>query len=190
MSVSWTPKQLEAIDIKGKNILVAAAAGSGKTAVLVERIIRMISDTENPVSVDRLLVLTFTDAAATEMKRKIADAIDKKLEESPNDVWLKEQAVKVNSACISTIHSFCRRIITNNSHLTNLPSDFSLIDETENKILEERAIDAVMESYYSRIDKKDGFRSLVMGWSEVKGDNNLREIVSNLHNLSRSFSNP
>ncbi len=190
MSVCWTPKQLEAIDAKGKNILVAAAAGSGKTAVLVERIIRMISDKENPVSVDRLLVLTFTDAAATEMKRKIAAAIDKKLEDSPDDVWLKEQAIKVNSACISTIHSFCRRIITNNSHLTNLPSDFSLIDETENKILEERAIDAVMESYYSRIDKKDGFRSLVMGWSEVKGDNNLRELVSSLHNLSRSFSSP
>lgn len=190
MSVCWTPKQLEAIETRGKNILVSAAAGSGKTAVLVERIIRMISDKENPVSIDRLLVLTFTDAAASEMKRKIAAAIDKKLDENPNDAWLKEQSIKVNSACISTIHSFCNRIITNNSHLTNLPSNFSLIDETENKILKERAIDAVMESYYSKIDTKDGFRSLVTGWSEVKGDNNLRSIISNLHNLSRSFASP
>ena len=124
MSVNWTQQQLDAIESRGGNILVAAAAGSGKTAVLVERIIRMITDTENPVSIDRLLVLTFTDAAAAEMKRKISAAIDKKLEEYPDDEWLRQQSIRVGSACISTIHSFCRRIITNNAHLTDLPSDF------------------------------------------------------------------
>lgn len=190
MSVQWTSKQLEAIEARGENILVSAAAGSGKTAVLVERIIRLISDSENPVSVDRLLILTFTEAAAAEMKRKIAEAIDKKIDEEPDNPIMKEQAVKLHSSCISTIHSFCNRIITNNSHLTNLPSDFSLIDETENKILLERAIDTVMESYYSRIDKKDGFRALVTGWSDVKGDSNLRSIVANLYNMSVSFANP
>ena len=103
-SVNWTKEQTAAIETHGCNILVAAAAGSGKTAVLVERIIRMICDTKNPVSVDRLLVLTFTSAAAAEMKRKIAAAIDKKLAEFPDNDWLREQSVKVNSACISTIH--------------------------------------------------------------------------------------
>ena len=190
MSVKWTEKQLEAINYDGENILVSAAAGSGKTAVLVERIIRKITDESNPVSIDKLLVLTFTEAAASEMKRKIADAINKKLDEDPDNKWLREQAIKVPSAAISTIHAFCSRIITNNAHLTDLPADFSLIENTENKLLQRQAVDTVMESYYSRIDKKDGFRQLVMGYSDVKNDENIRELVINLHNVSRSLAYP
>ena len=190
MSVKWTEKQLEAINYDGENILVSAAAGSGKTAVLVERIIRIITDEKNPVSVDRLLVLTFTEAAASEMKRKIADAIGKKLEEEPDNKWLKEQSIKVSSAAISTIHAFCSRIISNNAHLTDLPADFSLIEETENKLLQRQAVDFVMESYYSRIDKKDGFRELVMGLSDIKSDENIRGLIINLHNASRALAYP
>lgn len=190
MSVNWTKQQLEAISARSGNILVAAAAGSGKTAVLVERIIRIITDAENPVSVDRLLVLTFTEAAASEMKRKIAAAIDKKLEENPDNEWLREQSIKVGSACISTIHAFCSRILSNNAHLTDLPSDFSLIDDTENKVLQAKALDAVMESYYNHIDKKDGFRNLVMGWGGIKGDESLRETIIKLHDFSRSLAYP
>ncbi len=190
MSVKWTEKQLEAIEYNGENILVSAAAGSGKTAVLVERIIRKIMDEKNPVSIDRLLVLTFTEAAASEMKRKIADAINKKLEEDPDNKWLKEQAIKVSSASISTIHAFCSRIITNNAHLTDLPADFSLIENTENKLLQRQAVDHVMESYYSRIDKKEGFSELVMGLSDIKSDENIRELIINLHNVSRSLAYP
>ncbi len=190
MSVKWTEKQLEAITSRGENILVSAAAGSGKTAVLVERIIRIITDENNPVSIDRLLVLTFTEAAASEMKRKIAEAINKKLEENPESKWLKEQAIKVSSASISTIHAFCSRIITNNAHLTDLPADFSLVDNTENKVLQRQAVDFVMENYYSRIDKKAGFRELVLGWSDIKGDENIRQLIVRLHNLSRSLAYP
>ena len=190
MAINWTDEQLEAITAKGSNILVAAAAGSGKTAVLVERIIRMITDDENPVSVDNLLVLTFTEAAASEMRRKIADAIDKKLTEYPDSAWLKEQSIRVGSASISTIHAFCNRIISNNVHLTNLPSDFSLIDETENQVLRANALDTVLESYYSRIDKKPAFRELVHGWGGIKGDDALREIVLKLHDFSRSLAYP
>lgn len=190
MEVKWTDQQLEAIETRGGNILVAAAAGSGKTAVLVERIIRMITDSKNPVSIERLLVLTFTDAAASEMKRKVSDAIDKKLAQDPDNKWLREQSIKVGSASISTIHSFCSRIITNNVHLTDLPADFSLIDDTENEVLRGAALDAVLESYYSRIDKKDGFRQLVMGWGGIKGDDSLRELVLTLHDFSRSLAYP
>ena len=182
-SVNWTNEQTAAIETHGCNILVAAAAGSGKTAVLVERIIRMICDTKNPVSVDRLLVLTFTSAAAAEMKRKIAAAIDKKLAEFPDNDWLREQSVKVNSACISTIHSFCSRIIGNNAHLTDLPSDYSIItDETENDILKNRALDDVLEEYYRRIDKKNGFRELVLSCG-VQNDKELREIILKLYDF-------
>ncbi len=190
MSVQWTKEQLDAIEARGGNILVAAAAGSGKTAVLVERIIRRITDEKNPVSVDRLLVLTFTDAAAAEMKRKIAAAIDKKLEENPDNEWLREQSIKVNSACISTIHSFCSRIIVNNAHLTDLPADFSLIDTTENDVLLHKALDDVLESYYSRIDKKQSFAELVTGWGGIKGDDALREKILKLHSFSRSLAYP
>ncbi len=190
MAVNWTPEQIKAIETHGGNILVAAAAGSGKTAVLVERIIRMITDAKNPVSVDKLLVLTFTDAAAAEMKRKISAAIEEKLEQDPDNKYLHEQSIKVGSAAISTIHSFCNRIISNNVHLTDLPPDFSLIDEVENKVLQSRAVDAVLESYYEKIDKKDGFRQLVTGWGGVKSDDYLRETVVKLHDFSRSLAYP
>lgn len=189
-SVNWTKEQTAAIETHGCNILVAAAAGSGKTAVLVERIIRMICDTKNPVSMDRLLVLTFTSAAAAEMKRKIAAAIDKKLAEFPDNDWLREQSVKVNSACISTIHSFCSRIIGNNAHLTDLPSDYSIItDETENDILKNRALDDVLEEYYRRIDKKNGFRELVLSCG-VQNDKELREIILKLYDFTQSLAYP
>ncbi len=190
MAVNWTPEQIKAIETHGGNILVAAAAGSGKTAVLVERIIRMITDVKNPVSVDKLLVLTFTDAAAAEMKRKISAAIEEKLEQDPDNKYLHEQSIKVGSAAISTIHSFCNRIISNNVHLTDLPPEFSLIDEVENKVLQSRAVDAVLESYYEKIDKKEGFRQLVTGWGGVKSDDYLRETVVKLHDFSRSLAYP
>ena len=162
--MQWTEQQWEAITARGENLLVAAAAGSGKTAVLVERIIRRITDKEQPVDVDRLLVLTFTEAAAGEMKRKIADALEAARRAAPEDRWLAKQCMLVHSAQISTIHAFCKTILQNYIHKTDLPADFSIIDETENEVLRRRALDAVMESYYRRIEKKTGFRELVLGY--------------------------
>ncbi len=190
MAVNWTDEQLSAIETKGGNILVAAAAGSGKTAVLVERLIRKITDKENPVSIDKFLLLTFTEAAASEMRRKISDAIDKKLSENPDDEYLKEQSIKVGSAAISTIHAFCSRILSNNAHLTNLPVGFSLIDATENEVLKAQALNDILESYYANIDKKQGFRELVTGWGGIKGDDYLRETILKIHNFSRSLAYP
>lgn len=190
MSVNWTPEQLRAIKEKGSNILVAAAAGSGKTAVLVERIIRRICDAENPVPVDRLLVLTFTEAAASEMKRKIADAISKRIKDEPQNAYLREQGILVHSAHISTIHAFCKSIIQNNIHHTTLPSDFTLIDDTENSVLRNQALDSVLERYYEKIEKKDGFRDLTVGYGGIKSDDNLRSTVLKLHDFVRSLAYP
>ena len=114
MSVSWTDEQLCAITGRNQTILTAAGAGSGKTAVLVERIIRLI--TEDEIDIDRLLVVTFTNAAATEMKEKIIDAINKKMDEDPHNNHLKKQLSLINKAQICTIHSFCFDIIRNNFH--------------------------------------------------------------------------
>ena len=111
MSVAWTEDQKKVIDTRGKNLLVSAAAGSGKTAVLVERIIRILTDADHPVDVDRLLIVTFTEAAAAEMKERIRGAIEKELENRPEDVHLQRQATLIHSAQITTIHSFCLSVI-------------------------------------------------------------------------------
>ncbi len=190
MGVQWTKEQLEAIQARGSNILVAAAAGSGKTAVLVERIIQRICDEKEPVSVDRLLVLTFTEAAAAEMKRKIANAIYERLQQEPENPWLQKQNTLVHSAHISTIHSFCKTMIQNNIHQTQIPTDFSLIDPAENEMLRNQALDKVLERYYQRIGKKEAFRDLAIGYGGIKSDENLRSTVLSLHTFVRSLAYP
>ena len=107
MGVSWTKEQQQVIDLRKRNILVSAAAGSGKTAVLVARIIQMITDDEHPVDIDRLLIVTFTNAAAAEMRERIGAAIEKALEEQPESEHLQRQLTLLHNAQITTIDSFC-----------------------------------------------------------------------------------
>ena len=190
MAVAWTKEQLEAIEARGSNILVAAAAGSGKTAVLVERIIRRICDETDPVSVDRLLVLTFTEAAAAEMKRKIAQAIYERLQQEPETPRLREQNLLVHSAHISTIHSFCKTMLQNNIHETSLPTEFTLIEPAENEMLLKQALDRVLERYYKRIGKKHAFRDLAVGYGGIKSDDDLRNTVLSLLHFVRSLAYP
>lgn len=125
MGVSWTKEQQQVIGLRNRNILVSAAAGSGKTAVLVERILTMIMDRAHPVDIDRLLIVTFTNAAAGEMKERIRNAIGKKLAEEPGNIHLQRQLTLVHHAQITTIHSFCRHVIGNYFHTIDL--DLSLI---------------------------------------------------------------
>ena len=106
-NVKWTEDQQRAIDLRYKKILVSAAAGSGKTAVLVERIIKIITDDLNPVDIDKLLIVTFTNAAAAEMRERIGEAINKKIKENPNSRNLQKQLILLNKSSISTLHSFC-----------------------------------------------------------------------------------
>ncbi|MBQ2035625.1 MAG: UvrD-helicase domain-containing protein, partial [Peptococcaceae bacterium] len=108
---SWTTEQQKAIDIRDKSLLVAAAAGSGKTAVLVERIIQMISDESRPVQLDSLLVVTFTNAAAAEMKERIGAAIQKQLLDNPMSGHLYQQSLLLQKAQITTLHSFCLELV-------------------------------------------------------------------------------
>ena len=130
--MEWTKEQKQAIDFRGdKSVLLAAAAGSGKTAVLVQRIIEKIKDKENPVSVSELVVLTFTEAAASEMKRKIQRAIKKALAEDPKNKHLKRQSLLVHSAAISTVDAFCKARLKEFVHQTDLPAEFSIVSQTE-----------------------------------------------------------
>lgn len=186
--MDWTTQQKEAIEYRGKNILLAAAAGSGKTAVLVQRIIELIIN--DNVSVNELLVLTFTDAAAGEMREKIKKAIYKALNENPENQHLQKQRLLIHSANISTIHSFCLNLLKSNIHMTDLPVDFTLAGELENKIMIKEALDNVLERYYCIIDKDSSFADLVTGYGGIKNDNDLRETVTKLHEFSRSMPYP
>ena len=151
-NVKWTDEQKQAIYEKNTNILVAAAAGSGKTAVLVERIINKIIN--DNVDIDKLLVVTFTNAAASEMKQRVLDAIYKKLNENPENENLQKQILLLNKANICTIDSFCLDVVRNNFfELKNVSPNFRIADTAEIDILEQEVIEDIFEQKYDNQDK-------------------------------------
>ena len=185
---NWTEEQLSAINTRKCNLLVAAAAGSGKTAVLVERIIKMITHKDNPVSIDRLLVVTFTNAAATEMRERIGDAISKELEKTPNSSLLQRQLALLGKASITTMHSFCLDVIKNNFHTIDLDPNFRIGDETECELLKQEIIEALFENRYDEDDEE--FLNLVEAYGGGKDDLKLQNIVLELYTFSMSGPNP
>uniref|UniRef100_UPI004057C93F helicase-exonuclease AddAB subunit AddA n=1 Tax=Agathobacter sp. TaxID=2021311 RepID=UPI004057C93F len=151
--MKWTTEQQQVIDIRNRNILVSAAAGSGKTAVLVERIIQKITAKENPVDIDRLLVVTFTKAAAAEMRERIGAAIEKKLEENPEDENLKKQQTLLHNAQITTIDSFCLFVVRNYFEEIDLEPNFRIADQGEIKLLEMDVLNNVFEAEYAKAEQ-------------------------------------
>ncbi|WP_288222497.1 helicase-exonuclease AddAB subunit AddA [uncultured Clostridium sp.] len=183
-STKWTEDQLKAINTRNCNLLVAAAAGSGKTAVLVERIIRIITNEDNPIDIDRLLVVTFTSAAAAEMRERIADAISKALEVNPNSKVLQRQLTLLSRANITTMHSFCLDVIKNYYHIINLDPTFRIADETENTLLKLEVINDMFEDYYENED--EDFKRLIDAYSTSRDDERLKEIILDLYRFSMS----
>lgn len=177
----WTDEQLSAITTRSCNLLVAAAAGSGKTAVLVERIIKIITNEESPVDIDRLLVVTFTSAAAAEMRERIANAISKRLDENPTSKNLQKQLTLLNRSNIMTIHSFCLDVIKNNFHKIDLDPSFRICDQTEGILLKMEIIDELFDDKYDEEDKE--FLKFVEAFSNYKTDNSLKELVLSLYNF-------
>ena len=180
----WTNEQLSAIKTRNCNLLVAAAAGSGKTAVLVERIIKIITDEENPVDIDKLLVVTFTNAAAAEMRERIANAISKALDENPDSKNLQNQLTLLNRANITTMHSFCLDVIRNNFHKIDLDPSFRIGDQTETILIKSDVIEELFEDRYDNDDQE--FIDLVEAFSSYKSDDNLKELILNLYNFIMS----
>ena len=187
-SPKWTLEQQSVIDSRNSNLLVAAAAGSGKTAVLVERIIQMITDKENPIDIDKLLVVTFTNAAASEMRERIGDAIGKALDKNPENTHLQNQLVLLNKASITTIHSFCLEVIKSNFHKINLDPNFRIGDTTECTILKNEALEDVFEELYK--SKDQGFLNLVESYSEKRGDNELQNIILSIYSFAMASPDP
>lgn len=133
--MAWTKEQESAINARGCSVLVSAAAGSGKTSVLVERLVRILSDSENRVPADRMIVVTFTKDAAAEMKQRLTRALSELIENEPENQWLNEQQLLLQSAKISTIHSFCFELIRDNIQELELSGSFRIMDETEYKLM-------------------------------------------------------
>ena len=140
MGVQWTKEQQKVIDLRNSNILVSAAAGSGKTAVLVERIITRLTKDASPLDVDRLLIVTFTEAAAAEMKERIGAALEKALEQEPENLHLQKQATLIHTAKIMTIHSFCLSVIRDYFHTIDLDPGFRIAEEGELKLLRQDVV--------------------------------------------------
>ena len=172
----WSEEQLRAIETKGKNLLVSAAAGSGKTSVLVERIIRRILSGD--FDVDRLLVVTFTKAAAAEMRERIEAALQAQLEKTPESGRLQRQLVLLSNASISTIDSFCQNVIRQNFHAIDLDPKFRLANEQELAILRQEVLEALFEREYDA--KEPAFLDFVERYASEKGDAVLYEIVLRL----------
>ncbi|WP_195469519.1 helicase-exonuclease AddAB subunit AddA [Clostridium sp. D43t1_170807_H7] len=183
-ATKWTNEQLQAIETRRCNLLVAAAAGSGKTAVLVERIIRIITDEENPVDIDKLLVVTFTSAAASEMRERIAAAISKALEKSPNSKNLQRQLTLLGRANITTMHSFCLDVIKNYFYTIDLDPSFRIGDETEATLMKNEIIEELFEEYYE--EDNEEFKELIEAYSGSKDDEKLKEMILSLYRFSMS----
>lgn len=185
--VKWTKEQSQAINEKGSNILVAAAAGSGKTAVLVERIINKIIN-EN-IDIDKLLVVTFTNAAASEMRERILDAIYKKLEEYPENQNLQRQITLINKASICTIDSFCLEVVRNNFfELDNISPNFRIADTTEIELLKQEVIEDIFEEKYENQD--ENFSKLINTYTSYRDDTPLKELVLKIYSYIQSSPFP
>lgn len=184
----WTKEQEQAIKTRHCNLLVAAAAGSGKTAVLVERIIKIITNEEDPVDIDRLLVVTFTNAAAAEMRERIGDAISKALDKNPESKVLQRQLTLLNKSKITTMHSFCLDVIRNNFHRIDLDPNFRIADGTEEILLKSETIDELFEDKYKEAEEKEesDFLRLVEAYGGGRSDLSLKDIVLDLYKFVMS----
>ncbi len=181
--MDWTKEQKQAIYEKNSNILVAAAAGSGKTAVLVERIINKIIN-EN-VDIDKLLVVTFTNAAASEMRERVLDAIYKKLEEDPENQNLQKQINLLNRASICTIDSFCLDVVRNYFYeLDNISPNFRIGDTTEIELLKQEVIEELFEKKYEEEDAI--FTKLINTYTSYRDDTPLKEIILKIYTYIQS----
>jgi ATP-dependent helicase/nuclease subunit A len=186
--VGWTKEQDKVIKTKNKDILVSAAAGSGKTAVLVERIINKVLSDNDPIDIDKILVLTFTKEAAREMRDRIRKAIDKASRDNPGDMRISRQRTLVHYAQISTIDSFCTYIVKNNFQAIGVDPDFRVVNPAESALMKQDAMDEVMEKYYGEGDEV--FRDLISSYKSSNSDQNIRDMVSGFYEKSESFAWP
>lgn len=185
--MKWTIEQQRAIDERGKNILVAAAAGSGKTAVLVERIKKLII--EDGVPIDRMLIVTFTNAAAAEMKEKIRKALLAEIDEKPEHALkMREQLALLPRANISTFHAFALEVIRKFFYEANVEPGFSICDDAQRTILKEDAMDLLMEQWFAKDD--EAFYEFLGWYSSDRNQNKIRTMIDQTYNTLMAMPHP
>lgn len=188
MAVTFTKEQQATIDARKSNILVSAAAGSGKTAVLVERIIRMVSDPDRPVDIDRLLVVTFTSAAAAQMRERITQALSDAVEADPGNNHLIRQLTLIHNAQITTIDSFCLYLIRNYFDEIELDPDFRVADEGEIRMLRQEILEQMLEDYHLKGEER--FINCVEYFAPMGSEKKLEEQILTLYDFSMSYPWP
>ncbi len=184
----WTPEQKKAIDSRNGTVLVSAAAGSGKTAVLVERVVRRLTDKEKPCSAAQLLIVTFTRAATRQMKERIFKAISDELRKNPDDEHLKRQLIMLPFAKISTIDSFCNDLVKENFHELDLSPDYKMLEGAQLKITEADALNKTLDELYK--ENSTEFNELVNILASGTDDSAVSALISKLYNNSMAFSRP
>ena len=188
MSVKLTTQQQLAVTCRDGSLIVSAAAGAGKTAVLVQRVLGLLTDANNPCGVDQLLVVTFTNAAAGEMRQRIGDELRRRLAERPDDSNLRRQLGLLGAARIQTVHAFCQSLLREHFSLCDIEPDFRLADETQCALLQEQALNDTLEEAY-RQDDSD-FRALCENLTDGRSDRVLTAAVLDIFNRKRSYPYP
>lgn len=187
MAVNWTDDQQKAIETTDKGVIVSAAAGSGKTAVLIERTIRLLIDEQHKIPADRLLAVTFTKDATNQMKDKLSAALDKKLEENPDNIWIQKQQDNLAMAKINTINAFCLDIVKNNIHEFELQSGIKILDDVEADVIICEAISNAFEDFYAN---KPDVMSMLIDRLTDNSDKALEKIIKEMYNFLRSLPFP
>lgn len=189
MDATWTDEQWLAIWAKGQDMLVSAAAGSGKTAVLINRMIEKVLAEENPISVDELLVVTFTNASAAEMRHRMSNALEKAVSETPESSHLRKQLRLINKAQISTLHSFCLQVVKQYAYLLEIDPGFRIAGDTEAALLRDDVLEAVLESAYEGEDADAVYR-LADSFTSDRSDQAMEVLLSKLYDYSRVHPDP
>ncbi len=181
----WTKEQEEAIYAAGSDILVAAAAGSGKTAVLVERIIQKLLNKEKPVDIDSLLVVTFTNAAAQEMRNRVGAALEEALQENPGSLHLKKQLSLLQRASISTLHSFCMDVVRQHAYMLDIDPGFRIADDIEGDMIRQEVLEEMFEEWYGKEgEEQKAFFSVVDRFSNDRSDLEVEELILKLYDFA------
>ena len=185
-----TPAQQAAIEARGSAVLVSAGAGSGKTRVLTERLMARICDKEQPVDLDRFLIITFTRAAAGELRSRIQQALAEKLAQDPFDRRLRRQNALVHRAQIGTIHGFCAAFLREHSHEAQISPDFKVLDEQRGRSMEQSALERTLEAWYEKAEEHPGFLELADTVGAGRDDSRLAELVLELYHKMQCHARP
>ncbi len=184
--MKFTENQQKAIDIRGGSVLVGAAAGSGKTAVLTQRVISLLTDRDNPIDADSLLIVTFTNAAASSMRDKIVSALDKAISDNPDDTRLHRQKALLRSARICTIDSFCQSVIRNGFYLTGADPASRIASESEVLLLKEQAADELIEAMFEEGSSK--FYDFALKYGSERSNDKLKSLIIKLYDYAASYA--